>query len=635
MSFKNRYTQVISAIFLSFALFLSVRIFFYISYYEYFSSLTLSETLLSFFMGLRVDIAIIFTLTSLIWLALLVPLKFTFYKPYRIFLGIVWAVLVASVLFFNIGDVLYFGFVNRHLSDELNVIGNDVGILFSMAMDYFMYQSIVASVLFLAVLYGFYKLFSAEIQNKEIKAIEWMNIPLIIIVAFLGVRGKIDGISFGVSDAFAVNKIASGNLALNGFFCYYRGGNRQNINHSGVSLESAINTVKNTTSSEKTKYINSEFPLMRSYHEQVPNKHNVVIIMIESLSAEYVDVLSNNNLGITPTLDKMANEGLLFTNFYANGQRSQEGITSVFTGIVQPVGFENFGEGLELYNLSFLGKMAKENGYATLSMQSSDRGSFRVDKLSSIAGFSEYYGAEDMPRSSDEVGNPNYGVWDGDMFRLLSAKLHTIQEPFISFAFTASTHAPYYSPGKKWEKYPHSMKSEYGFFNTMYYVDAQIAEFMQKAKKEPWFDNTIFIFMADHANHAEVAPTTEIKSAKVALNEFHIPLIIYAPKIFKAKRVEKVGSQADILASLTDILGWKNSFTSISSSLFDESVQEHFAFVKRGNEIALSDGNASVHYNFKSFMDSEGNNSAKLQQLLLGIDTAQANLLKQTKWMQQ
>lgn len=178
------------------------------------------------------------------------------------------------------------------------------------------------------------------------------------------------------------------------------------------------------------------------------------------------------------------------------------------------------------------------------------------------------------------------------------------------------------------------MKSEYGFFNTMYYVDAQINEFMQNARKEPWFDNTIFIFTADHANHAEVEATKEIKNVKVALNEFHIPLIIYAPKILVPQKIDKIGSHADILASLTDILGWKNSFTTISSSLFDASVKERFAFVKRGNEVALTDGKATVHYNFKNFMDSEGNNSAKLQELLLGIDTAQANLLKQTKWMQ-
>lgn len=635
MSFKNRYTQVIWATLLSFGLFLALRIFFYLSYFEYFSSLSGYEALLSFLMGFRVDTAIIFTLTSLLWLALLMPLRFTYFKSYRTLLGTLWGILIASVLFFNIGDVLYFGFVNRHLSDELALIGNDVGILFSMAIDYYFYQSILSSILFLLVVALFYKLFSVKIEDTRIRHKEWLLIPLIIALAFLGIRGKTEGISFGVSDAFAVNKLASGNLALNGFFCYYRGGNRQNTNHNGMALQSAVENVKNATASNKTLYPESKYPLMRSYKNAEKKPYNVVIIMIESFSAEYLDALAQNSLGITPTLDALANSGLLFTNFYANGQRSQEGITSLFTGITQPVGFENFGEGLELYNLSFLGKMAQANGYNTLAMQSSDRGSFRVDKLASLAGFGEYYGAEDMPRSGDEVGSPNYGVWDGDMLRFLSSKLRTIKEPFISFAFSASTHAPYYSPGKQWEKYPHSTESEYGFLNTMNYMDSQIAAFMERAKSEPWFDNTIFIFTADHTNHAEVASASEVQKKKIELASYHIPLIIYAPKIYQAKRVDTVGSHVDILATLTDILGWEQPFTSISSSLFDTSVTQRFAFVKHGGEVALTDGKASVHYNFNAFMDGDNNSSKELQELLLSIDTAQAKLLKETKWMQQ
>ncbi|MDD5203453.1 MAG: LTA synthase family protein [Sulfurimonas sp.] len=635
MTFKNRYTQVLFATLLSFGLFLALRIFFYLSYFEYFSSLSGYEALLSFLMGFRVDTAIIFTLTSLLWLALLVPLRFTYFPFYRIVIGLVWGILIASVLFFNIGDILYFGFVNRHLSDELALIGNDVGILYSMAMDYYFYQSLLSSVFFLLVVALFYKLFAAKIEDRRLRHKEWLLIPLIIAVAFIGIRGKIEGISFGVSDAFAVNKLASGNLALSGFFCYYRGGDRHNINHSALALQSAVENVKKVIHSDKTLYPNSEYPLMRSFTNAEKKPYNVVIIMIESLSAAYLDALTGNRLGVTPTLDAMANNGLLFENFYANGQRSQEGITSLFTGITQPVGFENFGEGLELYNLSFLGKMAQENGYHTLAMQSSDRGSFRVDKLSSLAGFGEYYGAEDMPRSGDEVGSPNYGVWDGDMLRFLSSKLHTIKEPFISFAFSASTHAPYYSPGNKWEKYPHSTESEYGFLNTMNYMDAQIAAFMERAKSEPWFDNTIFIFTADHTNHAEVASASEVQKKKNQLGSYHIPLIIYAPKIFEAKKMQTLGSHVDILPTLADFLGWEQPFTTIGSSLFDTSVQKRFAFVKHGGEVALTDGISSVHYNFNAFMDGDDNRSKELQELLLSIDTAQANLLKQTKWMQQ
>jgi len=634
LHFKNRYTQVISAIFLSFLLFFLVRLYFYLSYFNYFNTLTAYETFLSFFMGIRVDTAEIFTFTSLIWLALLIPFKFTLYKPYRTTLGLIWGVLIAAIVFFNIADSLYFGFVNRHLSDELNVIGNDVGILFSMAYDYYFYQTIVGFTIFFSIIYLFFKLFNSEISNKEIRQREWLNMLLLIIIAFVGIRGKIHDISFAISDAFAVNKLASGNLALNGFFCYYRSGDRHSVNHSGIELNKAVQNIKNNLSSQKISYIDAKYPLLKEFKEPKTQKYNVVIVMIESLSGQYLDALAHNNYQVTPNLDEMSNNGLLFTNFYANGQRSLEGITSIFTGIVQPYGFESIGGGLELYNLSYLGVMAQKNGYSTLSMQSGDRGSFRVDKISALAGFKEYYGSEDYQRTGEEEGEAKEDSWDGDMLRHLSSKLHTIKEPFISFAFTATTHAPYYSPGKKWEKYPHSTETEEGFLNTLNYTDSQIGEFMTRAKKEPWFDRTIFIFTADHCNHAKLDNAKKITTKKeLFLPEFHIPLIIYAPKIFQGKKIDKIGSHVDILATIVNFLGWKGVFTSIDNSLLDETVNKRVAFVRKGGTIALTDGKGAVHYNYKTFLDGEGNATKELQDLLLSIDTAQAKLLKQTKWM--
>ncbi|MFA6197509.1 MAG: LTA synthase family protein [Sulfurimonas sp.] len=632
MYFTSRYTQVFLALFYTLLLFSGIRLFFYISYFHYFGDLTFFETLMSFFMGIRVDIALIFTFTSLLWLALLLPFKFTLHKTYRIILGTLWGVILGAILFFNIGDILYFGFVNRHLSNELSLIGNDVGILIDMVVDFYLIQTLLGTFFYITIVYSFYKFFSFDIKNKTIKQREWTNILLIIIIAFLGIRGKIDGISFGTSDAFAVSKVSSGNLALNGFFCYYRGGNTQKVNHSVIDPKTATQKVQKSLKSEKFAFVDAEFPLMRKSTATTQNNYNVVIIMIESLSAKYLDALAKNEFQVTPTLDKLAQEGQLFTNFYANGQRSQEGITSVYTGITQPVGFENFGEGLELYNPSYLGNIAKKNGYTTLAMQSSNRGSFRVDKLSSLAGFSEYYGSEDIAHSGKEVGNPNYGAWDGDSFRFLSSKLHTIKEPFLSFFFTASTHSPYYSPGREWEKYPHDTSSENGYLNTLYYVDTQINEFMESAKKEPWFERTIFIFTADHTNHTELENAKKIHPETVNLPEFHIPLIIYAPKILTPKQSNIVASHNDIMPSIIDVLGWKTPFSVIGNSVFDTSVEKRFAFVKMGNIIALDNAKGSLFYNFKDFISQKGEVSKESEELLLSIDSAQANLLKNSQW---
>lgn len=449
----------------------------------------------------------------------------------------------------------------------------------------------------------------------------------------MGIRGKLNGISFGTSDAFAVNKVSSGNLALNGFFCFYRGGTINSVNHSAIKPKKAIQTVKDNLYSEKFTFIDNKFPLMRKSTSSIKYDYNIVIIMIESFSAKYLDALANNNFKVTPTLDKLAQEGQLYTNFYANGQRSQEGITTIYTGLTQPVGFENLGEGLELYNPSYLGDIAHKNGYSTLAMQSSNRGSFRVDELSALAGFSEYYGAEDIIKTGEELGLPSYGAWDGNGFRFLLSKLKTIKEPFVSFFFTASTHSPFYSPGKEWEKYPHDIKSENGYLNTLNYVDSQIKEFMEASKKEPWFDKTIFIFTADHSNQTKLNALKEIKPSNVYLDEFHIPLIIYAPKIIKPKKSHMVSSHNDIIPTIIDILGWKTPFTTIGNSLFDNSVKDRFAFVKMGAIVGIYDGNGSVFYNFNTLISKKGNISKEREELLLSIDSAQAYLLKNSKWM--
>ncbi len=629
MQFKNRYTQVLSGVVISFLIFFAARIFLYLSYFDYFNTLTLQELFFSFVNGFRVDMAEIFTFTFLLWFLLLVPFRFTFSLFYRKIIGIVWGIIIGVISYFNIADTLYFGFVNRHVGDELSVIGNDVGILVDMALHYYFTATIVTTLLFFGVVVVFYKIFSAQIQSKNYNQKEWLSLFGVLIIAFLGIRGKVTGISFGISDAFASPKLASGNLALNGFFCYYRAGKRDSLNHSKIPLEEALSFYKKEFTSKKAPFINQKYPLLKSFTQAKKTNYNIVIVLIESLSGKYLDALTHHHLGVTPNLDKLANEGILFTNFYANGQRSIEGITSIYTGLIQPVGFEPFGEGLELYKPSYLAQTAKENGYHTLAMQSSPRGSYKIDGLSYLAGFSEYYGAEDMPKVGDEVGKPHFGVWDGDMFAFLAQKLHTIKEPFLTFTFTASTHAPYHLPGKKWAKYPHATNTENGFLNTMYYVDAQIGAFMQKMKKEPWFDRTIFIFSADHCNKAPLEKELNLQTKTRYLSGFRIPLIIYAPKIFQPQNNAALGSHLDIPATIFDILGFNTPFASLGNSLFDAT--KKVVMVKKGDTIGITDLKGSTFYNFNTFLD-EKNASKELKDTLLSIDSVEANLLKQSKW---
>ncbi|MEA3523010.1 MAG: sulfatase-like hydrolase/transferase [Campylobacterota bacterium] len=628
IQFQTLYRQTFFALALSFIFLMMLRIWLYFRYIDDFASLTFFEMIQSFFMGFRVDMITLFTFLALPILMLVFPYRKVFNTSYRYTISVLWAVILTVMIFIIVGDILYFGFVHRHMTSELYIMMEDYGLLIDMALDFYFVELIVTIVFLSVFFYFFTRIFTFPVLRQEFNKVDYFIFFLIIVMLFLGVRQKLSGRPFGFPDAFAVSKTASGNLAINGFFSAYRSSkSKGKVNVKKID----VNATRKLLASERTRFISAEYPLMRQFIDiKSSHSYNIVIIMLESWSASYIDSFSDTSYQVTPNFDAIASQSLKFNNFYANGQRSIEGVVALFAGIVQPSALANIGWGLELNNLSYLGNMAKEHGYDTLSMQSSNRSSFHLDSISAIAGFDEYYGAQDMPEGDLESKErrPKFGTWDGNMFRLLSEKLNSLKEPFMSYAFTSTTHSPFYSPGKKWEKYPHSSASENGFLNTLYYSDAMLGEFFQRSKKEPWFDNTIFILTADHTLGYK------IKKQKNTLKvRHHIPLLIYAPNIFEAKTVETLASQDDIFPTIIDILGWGNAFASTGISLFDKADEPH-VYLRQGNTIGYVTDKGYLLHNGKDNVLAKGDDdSLKIfREKLQALDYTLSGLIVQNRW---
>lgn len=643
MKFASRYTQVIAALVLSLSAMMLPRFFLYFLYPADFTDLTMLELLLSFFMGFRIDIITLFTFLALFVVLLTFPAKWVHRKRFRIILGIIWSAILSIILLISFSDVLYYDFVHRHLSNELFALGNDTDLIISMAMGSYFYHTISAGIFFTLLAYLFFKIFSAKLTHEVVSKKSWIAFLGIAILLFMGIRSSFSHKSFGVSDAYSVNKTSSGNLALNGFFCVYRTASAKSHPHNLADLDTSIKITQNLLHSDNAPFIDSSTPLARSFNKNTkkPN-YNVVIVLLESWGAEHIDGFTRyKELNATPYFKKMANEGLKFTNFYSNGYRSIYGITSIYTGITLPAGFQYLGSGLELSKLSYLGKIAKENGYHTIAMQSSNRRSYRVDAVSHLAGFEEYYGAEDMP-NVEEVSpgrRPNTGTFDYNMFHFLDQKLNHTQKPFIAFAFTSTNHSDYLLPSAKYERYPHDLRNYYGTLNSYIYVDNAIERFMEKAKKEPWFDNTIFIFTSDHGRGdglCDIGKKLRPDDKPLASIEHNrIPLIIYAPKIFKPKVINTLGSQNDIFPTIIDMLGFSHQpFTVMGNSLMDTSIKDRFVYLYLGDEIGYIGKEGYIKHNYKTVVDTNttGDTKALLTKKLLAVDTAEAGLLTKNHW---
>ncbi len=595
-----------------------LRLILFLTYQSDFATLDTNEVISAFFMGVRVDIISLCMIFSLPILLLFLPIKWIENRNIQLFIYALLFVLISFIVSVIITDIVYFEHVHRHIANEVKLIQNDTAILWDMAQVHF--DKVIYFVIFEIILFF---VFRKSINFNIDASFSLKNIGLLLLVIALftlGIRNKITDKPFGIADAFTSHKTASGNLALNGFFSIAKGFNDKKSYHF-LNKNLVEKNVRDALKSDEFKFISNKYPLLRQTNttdDTQQKKYNVVIVLLESWSAKYVDSFSNNTFGVTPNFDKLANNGLKFTNFFANGQRSIEGVSTLFTGIPMLPEFNTLGSGLELSNLSYLGNSAKQAGYSTLSMQSSARGSFRLGAISKLAGFEQYYGAEDIPDLALETTKktPSFGTWDNNMLSFYLDKINTLKAPFLSFAFTASTHAPFISPGKQWEKYQHDSNNILGYLNTLYYADDALGRFMEKAKKQTWFDDTIFIFTADHtvgfSSDKRLFKGTGIKTQKDRILEgMRIPLLIYAPKIFKqAKVIDRLSSQADIFPTLTHLLGWQTPIATLSNSVFSTSSQP-FALFRNGNIMGYINENGYVKHNLTSTLENNLGETAK------------------------
>ena len=296
----------------------------------------------------------------------------------------------------------------------------------------------------------------------------------------------------------------------------------------------------NTTFIEPKKSIVRQISSFRS-----EKRANVIIILMESMSSKFL----NENRPydwqqeITPNLSKLSKESLFFSNTYATGTRSVRGIEALNLS-VPPLPGMSIVRRDNNENLHSLGMIFKDKGYENKWIYGG------YGYFDNMNYFLENNGFEVVDRASwqkDEITFTNaWGTCDEDLFNKIikeADKSYAKEKPFLTFALTISNHRPYTFPDGKIDL-PSKISGREGGVK---YADYAIGKFLQDAKQKPWFNNTIFIFTADHTAGAAGA-------AEIELEDHHIPLFIYGPKFVNARRIDTPISQIDILPTLLGLL---------------------------------------------------------------------------------
>ncbi len=634
----SRIKLSLTLIFLALGLFSLFRGILLVTYYDEFATLSFFEVFQSFIYGLRFDLALACIIFLIPILMINLPAKWAENPKWLSFWYWVCLPIILAICFLLAADIAYYAYVKRHITQELRLILHDSFFILQIGLN-----SYKLALLGFATFAGALFLLWKKVFPKDILAIESYPsgstslvkritiFTLVFLVMAIGFRGGIQRKTIHVINAFATGNPTQGNLILNGAYSAIRSfDNRPSVSHAFYSSDKLQQQAIKLGLFKQNK----NYPFQQKFSPAHENKLNIVIILLESWSYKYIDALSGNNYGITPNFDKIIKNGLSFNRFYSAGQRSIEGLQAVLTGVPLLVDLPRLGWGLENSKFSRLGALLKKHDYHTLFVQSSRRTSFHIDSISAAAGFDNYFGREDMDIELDYANPDSFWFgWDHETFNKVQSYLSTTKEPFINFTFTGSTHSPYGTLPKEFLKYPHSTDTENGFMNTLFYADWALGQFMEKARQQSWFNNTVFFFTADHTLGAYQTGTI--------LEQFHIPFVIYSPNHIKAGVNNVIGSHLDILPTVIDILGLPDTFSAVGKSLLKKkNNNKAYAYIRKGNLSGIINNEGYLLHSLRKVVEAKTlhnqplakNIQDKLELNLLTIDQMAYEAINSNVW---
>ncbi len=299
------------------------------------------------------------------------------------------------------------------------------------------------------------------------------------------------------------------------------------------------------------------------------NRPNIVFLILESWSADLIESLGATP-GITPEFRNLEKEGLLFTNFYASGNRSEQAMSAIFAGFpATPI--TAITHNLDkITKLPSFTKSLEEKGYNTSYYFGGQLMYGGINSFISVNGFDVIKEGKDF---DSDIPRGKLGIHDGDMADFWINDLNNYPQPFMSAWFTLSSHSPYDQPMEDVIHWAES-ENQNGYLNSAYYCDKSIGEFFAKAKQQPWYSNTLFVIVADHSHNS-------YKNHPVHTKEYrHIPLLLYGDVLkpeYRGATINRISSQTDIPATLLNQMGISSNEFYWSRNLFNPTTPE-FAF---------------------------------------------------------
>lgn len=526
---------------------------------------------LSFIYGLRMD-TIVTSIILIIPMFILTLTPKTLHKVTNQFLKYYFLIMLSFVIYIENATLPFFAQYDvrpNYLFVEYLEYPKEV---FSMIIADYKIELIIAFIMIGIFIYLFLK-FTKDTFIKAIKTDYKLKIILFVplaMVLFIGIRSSFGHRPANISDAMysssrLVNEITKNSIYSIGYAVYSN--KKHNANkvikqYGKMDIQEAIKRVKKRLHIQS---INKKFPFSRKVKTHFKTNHpkNLIIFLQESLGCQFVEAFGGEK-GITPNINKLSKEGILFKNLFSNGTRSIRGIAGSVSGIFSIPGKGVVKRNKSQNNFFTISSLLKPYGYHTMFLYG---GESRFDNMRG------WFSGNGFDKIIDESSfkHPNFvgtwGVSDEDLVNRANKefkKLHEKKQKFAAVMFSTSNHTPFDFPDNKIKLINGVPKKSVK--NAVKFADFAIGKLIKNAKKEHYYKDTIFVIVADHNVRV-------YGDDMIPVNMFHIPAIILGEGI-TPKVYNKLSTQPDVLATALDLIGIDLKYPILGKSIFDNDKKE-------------------------------------------------------------
>ena len=545
-----------------------------------------SSLLPSFWLGLKYDLRWIAIILSPIIISSLFPRFTPFYseknkKFWTIYLGII----TLAVLFFFGADMAQFAYVNARLNADSLIFAEDPRESLSM-----IWQSY--PIVWILIALGGAVMMSINVfrhthvtvkqRNQHLNKFDyrrrWHVAALVLMGWFL--HGFFMTKPLNFFKAFSLNDEFKSNLALNpmqNFFTTLRFRDPEYHTNAEEYFDRMKTFLALPEGNQEKNYARKVYPL----NNGIESKPNIVLVICESYSM-YKSSMSGNPLNASPYFKELSDKGIFFNRCFTPSFGTARGVFAAVTGTPDVQ----------------LGKFATRNE-ATVKQRTIVNDFEGYDKFYFIGGRSQFNNFGGLMKNINDVKifetgsykQPDLNVWgisDKDLFLAANEQFAKQDKPFFGIIQTADNHRPYTLPENDPEFKPRMLATDtlkkYGFesneeYNAFAYMDYSIKSFMEAAKKEKYFHNTIFAFIGDHGVEGNARQMYPSAWTDTRLTDNHVPLLFYAPGMLAPALHTEAVSQIDVLPTIAGMLDRPYTNTTIGRDLLSPEKGENAAFI--------------------------------------------------------